>query len=72
MSHIQTYLLIEATSLRDLHLQVNGFLGEGWELHGSPQVAHTLTHNEYGMEILDIYFYQAMVLLKPEEGKGEG
>ena len=71
MSHIQTYQLIEVDSLLNLNLRVNAFLGEGWELHGPTQVVNIITHNQGGIEVLDTYFYQAMVLLKPEEGKRE-
>ena len=62
--HINGYQLVMYAPYQEFNLEINRLLGEGWELHGPTQVVHQLTKNERGFEVLDIYYYQAMVLLK--------
>ncbi len=60
MSHLQNYQLVEARNFDEFHATIRRLIGEGWELHGATQVL--VTNNFF-----DLHYYQAMVLLRPEE-----
>ena len=67
--HIKGYRLVVEVNLHKFHLRITDLIREGWELHGPTQVIHQLTENRHFIEPfqkLDIYYYQALVLLKPE------